>query len=92
MHYGNQKARIKMKVTIDNSIRILEDYKRWRKKYGIFGSEEDDAINKLLEVAKKYQKIEQIIRSYDVAWEFHHMKPTIDKIREVMEDGKIDRC
>jgi len=54
-----------MGMTIDNSIRILEDSQRWRKKYGIFGCEEDDAINKLMDVAKKYQKIEQIIIDND---------------------------
>lgn len=43
-----------------------------------------------IDIMCKYQKIEEIIRKYDATWEFHHMKPTIDKIREVIEDGKID--
>ena len=47
-----------------------------------------DAIANLLIIAEKYQKIEQIIRNYDVAWELHHMKSTIDKIREIIKDDK----
>lgn len=43
-----------------------------------------------LDTMHKYEKIEQIIRKYDVTWEFHHMKPTIDEIRKVIEDGKND--
>ena len=45
------------------------------------------SLETAIETMKKYQKIEEIIRNYDVTWEFHHMKPTIDKIREVLEDG-----
>lgn len=41
------------------------------------------------ELMRKYKKIEEIIRGYDTAWELHHMKNTIDKIREVIED---DNC
>ncbi len=39
------------------------------------------------QLMRKYEKIRQIIRDYDVAWESHHMKTTIDKIRKVIEDG-----
>lgn len=45
------------------------------------------AIKTALEIMRKYQKIEQIIRNYDVALEFHCMGSTIDKIREVIKDG-----
>ena len=76
-----------MGMTIDNSIRLIEDYLKWGKQLGLDGSSMDDANNKLLEVAKKYQKIEKIIRNYDSAWEYHTMRDTIDKIREVLEDG-----
>lgn len=49
---------------------------------------EDDAetLQVAINTMCKYQKIEQIIRNYDVTWEFHHMKPTIDEIRKVVED------
>lgn len=49
-----------MGITVDNSIRLLEDYRKWKKQFGIDGSGVDDATNKLLEVAKKYQKIQEI--------------------------------
>lgn len=50
---------------------------------------EDDAetLRVAIDTMKKYQKIEQIIRNYDTAWELHHKKSTIDKIRKVIEDG-----
>ena len=52
-----------MKMSMDNSIRLLEDYHKWEKQFGIFGSGVDDATKKLLEVAKKYQKIQEIMKS-----------------------------
>ena len=70
-----------MEMTIDNSIRLLEDYHKWEKKYGIFGSGVDDATNKLIEVAKKYQKIEQILDDCDLeAWE------VLEEIKKVVDD------
>ena len=47
-----------------------------------------DATIVAIDIMRKYQKIEMIIRRYDATWEFHHMKYTIDKIREVLEDGR----
>ena len=49
-----------MEITIDYSICLLEYYSKWKKKFGFDGSGVDDATNKLLEVAKKYQKIQKI--------------------------------
>ena len=74
-----------MEITIDYSIYLLEDYYKWKKKFGFDGSGVDDATNKLLEVAKKYQKIEQIIMD---DWDkgFQHSE-TLRRIREVIEDG-----
>lgn len=46
-----------------------------------------DVHNQIANIMRKYQKIEKIIRDYDVAWESHHMKATIEGIREVLEDG-----
>lgn len=74
-----------MGMTINNSIRILEDYHKWEKQYGIFGSGVDDATNKLLEIAKKYQKIEEIILSDD---DTHYA--LLMQIREVIEDENVD--
>ena len=74
-----------MGITIDNSIRLLEDYHKWEKQFGIDGSGVDDATKKLLEVAKKYQKIEQIIHD---DWDkgYQHSE-TLNRIKEVIEDG-----
>lgn len=38
------------------------------------------------DVILKYKKIVKIIRNYDLTWEFHNIKHTIDKIREVIEN------
>lgn len=88
-----------MEMTIDESNRILVD--RYIDTYVVCGGwnynptinitrEDYEAFKVAIHTMRKYQKIEQIIRNYDIAWEFHHMKPTIDEIRKVVEDGKID--
>ena len=76
-----------MGMTIDEHIEVLKSYHNG---FTGWAGNLQDSIDVAVDIMRKYQKIEQIIRSYDVAWEFHHMKPTIDKIREVIEDGKID--
>ena len=68
-----------MGMTIEESIRLLEDYHKWEKQYG---SGVDDATNKLIEVAKKYQKIEQILKDIPYGGE-----ATVRRIQEVIEDG-----
>ena len=78
-----------MGITIDNSIRLLENYHEWEKQSGLDGSWVDDATKKLIEVAKKYQKIEQIVNA-----EFEEYNP-LDRniyrlalIKKVMGDDK----
>ena len=75
-------------MTIDNSIRLLEDYHKWEKELGLDGSGLDDATKKLIEVAKKYQKIEQIVNSNPDY--IHHTDIDtykLNSIREVIEDA-----
>ena len=45
-----------------------------------------DAIDVGVDIMRKYRRIQKIINGYDAAWELHHMKSTIDKIREVIEN------
>lgn len=91
-----------MKMTIDDSIRELMWVRKVNEEILKIDAKELDIDNawikhwenvvKSLDIAidimRKYQKIVKIIRDYDVAWEFHHMKSTIDKIREVIKDGQ----
>lgn len=78
-----------MGITIDNSIRLLEDYRKWKKQFGFDGSGVDDATNKLLEVAKKYQKIEQIASAWKIdTWTDGKSYECMIQISEVIEDGK----
>lgn len=49
-----------MSITVDNSIRLIENYQEWKKRYDLDGSGVDEAIKKLLEVAKRYQEIKEI--------------------------------
>ena len=78
-----------MGMTIDNSILILEDYLEWL--HEMNGSGVDEATNKLLEVARKYQKIEEIMHKVyasdnaDVC-----LVQRLAEIRGVIEDGKTD--
>lgn len=74
-----------MGMSIENSIRLLEDYHKWEKQYGIFGSGVDDATNKLLEVAKKYQQIQEIVNSKTTRLSYEE---GFRQIKEVVEDGR----
>ena len=77
-----------MRMTIDRAVKKLKGQQAdFNEQYIDFGGI-NDAFNTAYEVMHKYQEIERIIRNYDVAWEFHHMKSTIDKIREVIGDDK----
>lgn len=80
-----------MGMTIDNSIRLLENYHEWEKKFGLDGNGVDDATKKLIEIAKKYQKIEQIVNAE--LEEYNPLDRNIYRlalIRKVMEDGNVD--
>ena len=48
-----------MGMTIENSIRLLEDYLEWQKLHGMDGNGVDEATRILIDVAKKYQKIQK---------------------------------
>ena len=76
-----------MGMSIDNSIRLLEDYHKWEKQHGLDGSGVDDATNKLVEVAKKYQKITEIIEHYRENVRDKVTNENMEKILEVVEDG-----
>ena len=77
-----------MGITIEEADTILS-CERLDSNMGFGASDEDidKALGVAIETMRKYQKIEKIIRDYDVAWESHHMKTTIDGIRGVLEDG-----
>ena len=78
-----------MGMSIDNSIRLLEDHHKWEKKYGMFGSGVDDATKKLLEVAKKYQKIQEILRWNNAPSPYYKTDGDLFReICEVLEDGE----
>lgn len=44
-----------MGMSIDNSIRLLEDYLEWQKLHKMDGNGVDEAIRNLIDVARKYQ-------------------------------------
>lgn len=68
-------------MTIYKSIALIEDYYKWQKKFGFDGSGVDDATKKLLEVAKKYQKIQEIVANNENDGMIGRL------VREVIEDG-----
>lgn len=79
-----------MGITLDNSIRLLEDYHEWEKQHGLDSNGVDDATKKLLEIAKKYQKIEQILSDWindDLVGMSDYW---MGRIKEVMGDGNDD--
>lgn len=76
-----------MGMSIDNSIALLEKYLTWQKLHAMNGSGIDEATNKLLKVAKKYQKIEQIVEHWACCG---NPSDSMISISEVLEDGKTD--
>lgn len=71
-----------MKMTIDNSICLLEDYLEWQKLHKLDGTGIDEATRNLIDVARKYQKIAQILKDIPYGGE-----ATVRRIQEVIEDG-----
>ena len=81
-----------MGMSIDNSIRLLEDYLEWQKLHDMDGTGIDEATRNLIDVAKKYQKIKEIIQHWideDLASESPSFADsgTIEDIIEVIKDG-----
>lgn len=80
-------------MTTERTIEIFNDYDRISGKLirgnseddDLFNSETVEAINSINVILHKYQKIERIIQNYDVTWECHNLRSTVDKIREVLE-------
>ncbi len=76
-----------MGMTIDNSIRLLEDYHKWEKQHGLDGNGVDEATRNLINVAKKYQKIQEIVKNTDAMTGSNGYACAFIDIREVVEDG-----
>lgn len=70
-----------MGMSIDNSICLLEDYLEWQKLHKLDGTGIDEATRNLIDVARKYQKIEQILKDIPYGGE-----ATVRRIQEVVED------
>ena len=82
-----------MGMTINEAIEGLHDIQKYYNDdsdamFLGFDDKDNKSVDFAIDTMRKYQKIEMIIRRYDATWEFHHMKYTIDKIREVLEDGR----
>ena len=73
-----------MGITIDDCILALTE------EHKTASHENKQVLDTAIDTMRKYQKIAFIINRYDVAWEFHHMKPTIDEIRDVIEAESED--
>ena len=81
-----------MGMSIDEALENLhaiQDYYNddMEDNYMGFAKEDNESVDVAINTMRKYQKIEQIIRNYDTTWEFHTLRGTVDKIREVIEDG-----
>ena len=79
-----------MGMTIDKSIALLEDYLEWQKLHDMDGTGIDEATKNLIEVAKKYQKIEKILSDWindDLVGMSDYW---MGRIKEVVEDGNDD--
>lgn len=65
-----------MGMSIDKAIDIMENYEE----YGFLSQE--NGRNKAINIMRKYQKIEHIIKSEKIPYK-------LDLIEKVVEDGKI---
>ena len=73
-------------MTIDNSICLLEDYLEWQKLHKLDGTGIDEATRNLIDVARKYQRIEQIVADRRGKL----VLDTLVAIIKVVEDGNND--
>ncbi len=76
-----------MGMTIDKSITLLTDYLEWQKLHEMDGTGIDEATRNLIDVAKKYQKIQEIIKNTDVMTGSNGYARAFIKIKEVVKDG-----
>ena len=76
-----------MGMSIDNSIRLLEDYLEWQKLHEMDGTGIDEATRNLIDVAKKYQKIKDIYDYWNVDFGIEAHRAMM-RIGEVLEDGR----
>ena len=72
--YYIELLRLYGELLSDTQKAILEDYLEWQKLHDMDGTGIDGATKNLIEIAKKYQKIEHIVK--------------LEKIGEVVEDGQ----
>ena len=73
-------------MTIDKSMTLLTDYLDWQKLHKLDGTGIDEATRNLIEVARKYQRIEQIVADRRGKL----VLDTLVAIIKVVEDGNND--
>ena len=73
-------------MTIDKSMTLLTDYLDWQKLHKLDGTGIDEATRNLIDVTRKYQKIEQIIADRRGKL----VLDTLVAIIKVVEDGNND--
>ena len=70
-------------MTIDEHIEVLKSYHNG---FTGWAGNLQDSIDVAVNIMRKYQKIEQIVKAWNDMNSFDSMK----QISEVLEDGKID--
>jgi len=74
-----------MEMSIEEAIRRIDEHNCIHQRKEPRAVHITEAFNTLKEVAKKYQKIEQILKDIPYGGD-----ATVRRIQEVLEDGKID--
>lgn len=86
-----------MGMTIDDAIPILHDMYNYYNDVNVdayvgFDNEDNNAIETALETMRKYEKIVEIVTEWqnETDPKIKFARSNIEKIKEVIEDGKID--
>lgn len=86
-----------MGMTIDDAIQILHDMYNYYNDVDVdayvgFDNEDNNAIETALETMRKYEKIVEIVTKWqnETDPKIKFARSNIEKIKEVIEDGKID--
>lgn len=72
---------------LDKNIALLEDYLEWQKLHNMDGTGIDEATKNLIDAAKKYQKIQEVLeRVWNIPSHLINKEECLDRIMETYRE------